>query len=167
MKPRHKRLILIALGLAGLGIATALVLTAFRENLVFFYSPTQVANNEVPQGRSFRIGGLVEKGSLQRAADGLTVSFEVTDTVKTIPVRYRGLLPDLFKECKGVVTQGRLDPDGTFVATEVLAKHDENYMPKEAADAVNKAHASADRTRTKCTAEDMGQMMRKTAQVKP
>ena len=114
MKPRHKRIALIVGGLAGLGIAAALVLSAFQENLVFFYSPTQVANKEAPQGKSFRIGGLVEQGSLKRGSDGLTVTFNVTDTAKVIPVTYSGILPDLFKEGKGVVAQGRLQPDGTL-----------------------------------------------------
>ena len=140
MKPRHKRIALIIGGLAGLGIAAALVLSAFQENLVFFYSPTQVANKEAPQGKSFRIGGLVEQGSLKRGSDGLTVTFNVTDTAKVIPVTYSGILPDLFKEGKGVVAQGRLQPDGSFKAHEVLAKHDENYMPPEAAHAVEQAH---------------------------
>ena len=140
MKPRHKRIALIVGGLAGLGIAAALVLSAFQENLVFFYSPTQVANKEAPQGKSFRIGGLVEQGSLKRGGDGLTVTFNVTDTAKVIPVTYSGILPDLFKEGKGVVAQGRLQPDGTFKAHEVLAKHDENYMPPEAAHALEQAN---------------------------
>ena len=139
MEPRHKRIALIVGGLAGLGIAAALVLSAFQENLVFFYSPTQVANKEAPQGKSFRIGGLVEQGSLKRGSDGLTVTFNVTDTAKVIPVTYSGILPDLFKEGKGVVAQGRLQPDGSFKAHEVLAKHDENYMPPEAAHAVEQA----------------------------
>ena len=140
MKPRHKRMALIVGGLAGLGIAAYLVLSAFQENLVFFYSPTQVVNQEAPQGKAFRIGGLVQEGSLKRGSDGLTVSFNVTDTAKVIPVTYSGILPDLFKEGKGVVAQGRLQPDGTFKAHEVLAKHDENYMPPEAAHAVEQAH---------------------------
>ena len=139
MKSRHKRIALIVGGLAGLGIAAALVLSAFQENLVFFYSPTQVANKEAPQGKSFRIGGLVEQGSLKRGSDGLTVTFNVTDTAKVIPVTYSGILPDLFKEGKGVVAQGRLQPDGSFKAHEVLAKHDENYMPPEAAHALEQA----------------------------
>ena len=128
MKSRHERLALILGGVAVLAIAATLVLSAFQENLVFFYSPTQVANKEAPQGKSFRIGGLVEQGSLKRGSDGLTVTFNVTDTAKVIPVTYSGILPDLFKEGKGVVAQGRLQPDGTFKAHEVLAKHDENYM---------------------------------------
>ena len=140
MKPRYKRLGWILGGLAVLGVAAALVLSAFRSNLVFFYTPTQIATNEAPQGRPFRVGGLVEPGSLARESNSLTVRFRVTDTAQSIPVTYTGLLPDLFKEGKGVVAQGRLGPDGVFHATEVLAKHDENYMPPAAADAVKKAH---------------------------
>lgn len=136
MKPRHKKLMFIAIGLAGLGIVAALVLNAFRSNLVFFFSPTQIMANEAPQGKTFRLGGLVQQGSLQREADGLTVRFIVTDTAKSIPVEYKGILPDLFKEGKGVVTQGKLGSDGVFRAQEVLAKHDENYMPPEAAHAL-------------------------------
>ena len=137
MKPRHKRLAAIVGGLAALGAATALVLTAFQENLVFFFTPSQVAAQEAPQGRLFRIGGMVEKGSVKR--DGVEVRFVVTDTAKTIPVTYRGPLPDLFREGKGVVAQGTLGADGVFQAREVLAKHDENYMPPEAAHAVDAA----------------------------
>jgi cytochrome c-type biogenesis protein CcmE len=140
MKPRHKRLVLIGTGLALLGGAAFLILNAFQSNLVFFYSPSQVAAHEAPQGRAFRIGGLVQAGSLQRQADGVTVRFTVTDTAQSIPVTYTGILPDLFKEGKGVVAQGELGPDGVFHAREVLAKHDENYMPPEAAEAVEKAH---------------------------
>ena len=139
MKPRHRRFAWIAAGVAALGLAAALVLNAFQSNLVFFFTPTQVASKEAPQGRAFRIGGLVEKGSLTRDADSLTVRFRVTDTAQTIPVVYTGLLPDLFKEGKGVVAQGSLAPDGSFRATEVLAKHDENYMPPEAKAAVDRA----------------------------
>ena len=128
MKPRTKRLLAILGGLAALGAATALVLSAFQENLVFFFTPTQVAANEAPKGRLFRIGGMVEKGSVKR--DGVEVRFVVTDTAKTIPVVYRGPLPDLFREGKGVVAQGVLNADGVFQAREVLAKHDENYMPR-------------------------------------
>jgi cytochrome c-type biogenesis protein CcmE len=127
----------IALGVAALGIATALVLLAFEKNLVFFFTPSQVAANEAPQGKTFRIGGMVVVGSVKR--EGVEVSFAVTDTAKTIPVLYRGPLPDLFREGKGVVAQGRLGDDGVFRAREVLAKHDENYMPPEAAHAVEKA----------------------------
>ena len=137
MKPRTKRLLAILGGLAALGAATALVLSAFQENLVFFFTPTQVAANEAPKGRLFRIGGMVEKGSVQRS--GVEVRFVVTDTAKTIPVVYRGPLPDLFREGKGVVAQGQLNADGVFQAREVLAKHDENYMPPEAAHAVESA----------------------------
>jgi cytochrome c-type biogenesis protein CcmE len=141
MKPRHKRLIAIAAGVVALGVAAALVLNAFQQNLVFFFTPSQVAANEAPQGRTFRIGGMVEKGSVKR--EGVEVKFVVTDTAKTIPVVYQGALPDLFREGKGVVAQGQLGPDGVFRAREVLAKHDENYMPPEAAEAVQKAHEAA------------------------
>jgi cytochrome c-type biogenesis protein CcmE len=141
MKPRHKRLIAIAAGVVALGVAAALVLNAFQQNLVFFFTPTQVAANEAPQGRTFRIGGMVEKGSVKR--EGVEVRFVVTDTAKTIPVVYSGALPDLFREGKGVVAQGQLGADGVFRAREVLAKHDENYMPPEAAEAVQKAHEAA------------------------
>lgn len=139
MKPRHKKLALIVLVLAILGVAAALVLNAFNSNLVFFFSPTQVANGEAPTSRAFRIGGLVEEGSIRREADGLTTRFVVTDTAKTMPVTYTGILPDLFKEGKGVVAEGRLGADGLFAATQVLAKHDENYMPPEAASAIEQA----------------------------
>jgi cytochrome c-type biogenesis protein CcmE len=143
MKTRHKRLILITAGLGTLGLAAWLVLSAFQQNMVFFFTPTQVFSGEAPKGRSFRIGGMVEEGSVKRQADGVTVAFVVTDTAKTIPVTYKGILPDLFKEGKGVVAQGKLGADGSFVADEVLAKHDENYMPSEAAYAVKKAHEDA------------------------
>ncbi len=142
MKPRHKRIALIAGALAALGIAATLILNAFQSNLVFFFTPTQVMAHEVPQGKSFRIGGMVEEGSLKRQPDGVTVRFMVTDTVKSVPVAYKGILPDLFREGKGVVAQGKLDADGVFAAAEVLAKHDENYMPPEAADAVERARKS-------------------------
>jgi cytochrome c-type biogenesis protein CcmE len=139
MKPRHKKLALIVLVLAGLGVAVALVLNAFNSNLVFFFSPTQVAAGEAPINRAFRIGGLVEEGSIKREADGLTTRFVVTDTARTMPVTYTGILPDLFKEGKGVVAEGRLGADGLFAANQVLAKHDENYMPPEAASAIEQA----------------------------
>jgi cytochrome c-type biogenesis protein CcmE len=141
MKPRHKRFAMIGGGLAALAVAAAFVLTAFRENLVFFFTPSQIAANEVPHGRAFRIGGMVEPGSVKRQPDGVTVQFMVTDTAKSVKVVFRGILPDLFREGKGVVTQGRLGPDGTFVASEVLAKHDENYMPPAAADAIKQAQS--------------------------
>ncbi len=139
MKARHKRLTLIGAGLLLLGLGAWLVLSAFQKNLVFFFTPSQVLSGEAPNGRSFRIGGMVEVGSLQRQSDGVSVNFVVTDTVKKVPVQYKGILPDLFKEGKGVVTQGRLQADGRFMAEEVLAKHDENYMPPEAAYAVKQA----------------------------
>ena len=142
MTPRKKRFTMIGLGLAALGIASALVLNAFNSNLVFFFTPTQIENGEAPKGRTFRLGGLVEAGTLKREGDGLTVHFVVTDTVKRIPVTYKGILPDLFKEGKGAVAQGQLGADGTFVASEVLAKHDENYMPPEVAEAIAKAKKS-------------------------
>jgi cytochrome c-type biogenesis protein CcmE len=143
VKPRHKRIAWIAAGVAALGIATALVLTAFNKNLVFFFTPSQVAANEAPVGRTFRIGGMVVPGSLKRS--GVEVHFVVTDTAKSMNVVYRGQLPDLFKEGKGVVAQGQLGPDGIFTAREVLAKHDENYMPPEAAHALEQG-AKAQKT---------------------
>ena len=142
MKPRHKKLTIIIASVAALGISATLVLDAFQSNLVFFFSPSQVAANEAPQGKSFRIGGLVEEGSVKRQSDGVTVNFVVTDTAKVIPVVYTGILPDLFKEGKGVVAQGKLSSDGIFRADEVLAKHDENYMPPEAAAALEQASNS-------------------------
>lgn len=141
MKTRHKRLLLIAAGLVILGLVAALVLNAFQSNLVFFFSPSQVAAGEAPKGKSFRIGGLVKESSLRREADGVTLAFVITDTAHDIPVRYKGILPDLFKEGKGAVAQGKLGDDGLFTASEVLAKHDENYMPPEAAKAVGDAQA--------------------------
>ena len=137
MKPRHRRAAIVIGVLAAVGTAVALVLNAFNANLVFFYTPSQIAAKEAPQGRTFRIGGLVQAGSVAR--DGVTVRFIVTDTAQTVPVRYEGVLPDLFKEGKGVVAQGQLGADGVFAAREVLAKHDENYMPPEAADALAQA----------------------------
>ena len=138
MKMRHKKLILIGVAVIGLGVVATLVLNAFRSNLVFFFTPTQVVKGEAPLDRAFRIGGLVESGSLRREPDGVTAHFRVTDKAQTIPVTYKGLLPDLFKEGKGVVAQGRLN-NSVFVADQVLAKHDENYMPPEAASALEKA----------------------------
>jgi cytochrome c-type biogenesis protein CcmE len=142
LKPRHKRLVLLAGALAALGVATLLVLSAFRKNLVFFFTPTQVLSGEAPRGRSMRIGGLVETGTLRRQPDGVTVSFAVTDLAHDVTVSYRGILPDLFKEGKGVVAQGRLGDDHVFVADQVLAKHDENYMPPDAADALKRGAAA-------------------------
>lgn len=134
---------LILGGIGVLGLVAALVLNAFQSNLVFFFSPTQVAAGEAPKGKPFRIGGLVKEGSLQREADGVTLRFVVTDTEKELPVAFKGILPDLFREGRGAVAQGRLNDSGLFVASEVLAKHDENYMPPEAAKAVGDAHARA------------------------
>lgn len=139
MKRRHKRVAFIVAGLAGLAVAAYLVASAFRNNLVFFFSPTQVAAKEAPVDRTFRIGGLVQEGTLQRDNDGLTVRFTVTDTAANIPVVYKGILPDLFKEGRGCVAQGKLGSDGVFHADQVLAKHDENYMPPQAGDAIDKA----------------------------
>ena len=142
MKPRSKRALAVVLALAALGVASALVLRAFQSNLVFFFSPSQVVADEAPRERSFRIGGLVEEGSIKRDGQSLTVQFAVTDLAHKIPVSYTGLLPDLFKEGKGVVAEGKFDVDGTLVATRVLAKHDENYMPKEAYDSLKRAAES-------------------------
>jgi len=144
MKPRNKRAFIIIGVLAAVGVAVALVLNAFNSNLVFFYTPSQIASKEEPQGRTFRIGGLVKEGSVAR--DGVTVHFTVTDTIQSVPVRFEGILPDLFKEGKGVVAQGKLGNDGVFTAREVLAKHDENYMPPEAAEALKQAAATKAQT---------------------
>lgn len=148
MKRRHKRIAFILVGLAGLGIASYFVASAFRNNLVFFFSPTQVAAKEAPVNRTFRIGGLVEDGTLKRDPDGLTVRFTVTDTATNVPVVYKGILPDLFKEGRGCVAQGKLGPDGVFYAESVLAKHDENYMPPEAGHAIDKAKHAQEAAKT-------------------
>ncbi|OGA25430.1 MAG: cytochrome c biogenesis protein CcmE [Betaproteobacteria bacterium RIFCSPLOWO2_02_FULL_67_19] len=148
MKPRHKRLALIGGGLAALAVAAALVLNAFQSNLVFFFSPSQIAAGEAPRDRAFRVGGLVQAGSVKRNPEGLTVNFVVTDTAKDITVLYTGSLPDLFREGKGVVAQGKLGADGVFRATEVLAKHDENYMPPDAQHAVEQAQKAQKTLRT-------------------
>jgi len=145
VKPRNKRLAAIALGVVALGIATALVLGAFQKNLVFFFTPTQVEAGQAPRERTFRVGGLVKQGSLQR--DQMTVRFVITDTARDMAVRYTGILPDLFKEGKGAVAQGRLGAHGEFIATEVLAKHDENYMPPEAQHAIDTAHQATHGTK--------------------
>lgn len=139
MKPRRKRLLWVLAGVTLVGLAVTLVLRALDANVMFFYSPSQIHAGEAPQGAAFRIGGLVEVGSLQRSADGLQVQFMVTDEVQRVPVRYQGLLPDLFREGKGVVASGKLQANGVFEASEVLAKHDENYMPPEAAKALEDA----------------------------
>lgn len=143
MKPRQKRLVYIVVALGAVGLAVGLVLNGLKDNVSLYFTPTQVYNKEVPQDRSFRIGGLVEAGSLKREGDGLTVHFVITDLKKSLPVVYRGILPDLFKEGKGVVAQGKMEADGLMHASEVLAKHDENYMPPEAADALKKAKVQA------------------------
>jgi cytochrome c-type biogenesis protein CcmE len=140
MKPRHQRFLLIALGIAALAIAGMFVLNAFQSNLVFFFTPTQVSQGEAPKGRAFRVGGMVKEGSLKK--DGEHVEFVVTDFAHDVPVTYKGMLPDLFKEGKGVVAQGKLSADNQFTASEVLAKHDENYMPPEAKHALDKAEAA-------------------------
>jgi cytochrome c-type biogenesis protein CcmE len=143
MKSRHKTLALIGGALAILGIIAALVLNALNSNIALYISPTDVAAGKAPQDKTFRIGGMVKEGSISRQADGVTIAFIMTDTEKDIPVNYKGILPDLFKEGKGAVAQGKLTPAGTFIASEVLAKHDENYMPPEAAKAVEDAQARA------------------------
>jgi cytochrome c-type biogenesis protein CcmE len=142
MTRRQQRLLLVTASLAALAVAAWLILSAFQKNLVFFFTPTQVVAGEAPRNKSFRMGGMVEQNSLRREADGVTVSFVVTDLAQRLPVRYRGILPDLFREGKGVVAQGRLGGDMRFVAEEVLAKHDENYMPPDAAYALKAAQAA-------------------------
>lgn len=148
MKRRHKRVAFILVGLGALSLAAYLAASAFRQNLVFFFSPTQVAAKEAPVNHSFRVGGLVQEGSLKRDTDGLTVRFTVTDTAANVPVVYKGILPDLFKEGRGCVAQGRLDGNGVFVADQVLAKHDENYMPPEAGAAIDKAKHAKEAAKT-------------------
>src|SRR5437870_5361401 len=139
LRRRHKRIIFICACLAAIGAATWLALGAFRNNLVCFFSRTQVAAKEAPVNKTFRIGGLVQNGTLKRDSDGLTVRFTVTDTATNIPVVYKGILPDLFKEGRGCVAQGRVGSDGVFYADQIMAKHDENYMPPEAARALDQA----------------------------
>ena len=156
MKRRHKRIVFIVTSLAALGLATWLVLGAFRNNLVFFFSPTQVVAKEAPVGRTFRIGGLVENGSLKRDTDGLTIRFVVTDTANTLPVVYKGILPDLFKEGRGCVAQGKVGTDGVFYADQIMAKHDENYMPPEAARALDQAK---DMEKVKNSANEAGRTL--------
>ena len=138
MKPKRRRLVFVVAGMLLLGAAAGLVLYAMNDSLVFFYSPSDLATKDVPPGRTLRLGGLVETGSVERDG-GTTVHFRVTDMAETVPVVYTGILPDLFREGQGVVAQGTLGPDGVFVAIEVLAKHDENYMPKEVVDALKKS----------------------------
>lgn len=140
MDAKMKKIALIGGAVAVVGVGLTLALQAFNENLVFFFSPTQVAAKEAPEGRTFRLGGVVEPGSVERQGDGVTVAFKITDTAQSVPVVYKGILPDLFSEGQGVVAQGKLDGHGVFTASEVLAKHDENYMPPEAAKALEDAH---------------------------
>lgn len=153
MKNRHKKFAFIAAGVAAIGIATALVLNAFQGNIVFFFSPTQVVAKEAPVDRAFRLGGMVETGTLRREDDGLTIRFVVTDMANKINVVYKGITPDLFREGKGVVAQGRLSENGTFEAAEVLAKHDENYMPPEVAQALEKGKAATAQSAVRVTAD--------------
>jgi cytochrome c-type biogenesis protein CcmE len=157
MKARHKRFGLISAGLALLVVAVVLITNSFRSNLVFFFTPTQVEAGEAPKSGGFRIGGMVEMGSIKRLPDGLRVEFKVTDTAKTMPVIYKGILPDLFKEGKGVVAEGKLGANGIFEADQVLAKHDENYMPPEAAAAI--AAAKANKTVLKPEVKPAGSAM--------
>ncbi|MDP6705207.1 MAG: cytochrome c maturation protein CcmE [Alphaproteobacteria bacterium] len=139
MKRKHKRLWIVISALAGLAAVVALVLVAFEDSIVFFYSPSDIVEKEPPPGRRLRLGGLVEEKSVTRGADGVTISFRVTDTENTVPVSFRGMLPDLFREGQGVVAEGRLDESGVLIASQVLAKHDENYMPAEVAEALKEA----------------------------
>jgi cytochrome c-type biogenesis protein CcmE len=136
---RKRRLMMVGLLVVGVGIAAALALSAFRENILYFYSPTEVLSGQAPVGHKFRLGGLVVEDSVQRETDGLTVHFGLTDTASEIQVSYSGILPDLFREGQGIVAHGRLDEEGRFIADEVLAKHDENYMPPEVAEALKEA----------------------------
>jgi cytochrome c-type biogenesis protein CcmE len=139
MTRKQKRLTTVIAGLLLLGAAAALVLTALKENLVYFKSPTEILAEPPTNSRSIRLGGLVEEGSLERQADGVTVLFAITDLANSVPVTYKGILPDLFREGQGVITQGKLGPDGVFLADEVLAKHDETYMPPEVAEALRES----------------------------
>src|SRR5438132_1113587 len=158
MKKRHKRIAFIVASVAASGFVTWLVLGAFRQNLVFFFSTTQVAAKEAPVNKTFRIGGLVENGSLKRDSDGLTIRFVVTDTANTLPVVYKGILPDLFKEGRGCVAQGKVGTDGVFYADQIMAKHDENYMPPEAARALDQAK---DMDKVKNSANEAGRTLSK------
>ncbi len=148
MTPRRKRMLVIGLLVVGMGLATALILQAFNENLMYFYSPTDVQAGKAPEARDFRIGGLVVVGSVQRATDKLAVEFTLSDLKQEVVVRYEGILPDLFREGQGIVANGKLGPDGVFAAREVLAKHDENYMPPEVADALGRPGPDATLTRS-------------------
>ncbi|MCF6229247.1 MAG: cytochrome c maturation protein CcmE [Gammaproteobacteria bacterium] len=154
MKPRNKRLLVVLVGLLGLATVATLVMNAFNSNMVFFYSPTQVLNNEAPRDHTFRLGGIVEEGSLARANDGLTVTFNVTDGLEIVPVKYVGILPDLFREGQGIVAQGKWGSDSVFTAKEVLAKHDENYMPPEVAEALEAAEKEKAAREARATAQE-------------
>ena len=149
MTPRRKRMMIIGLLVAGMGLATALILNAFNQNLMYFYSPSDVSAGKAPAARDFRIGGLVVAGTVKRAEEKLDVEFTLTDMKQQVVVRYDGILPDLFREGQGIVANGRLGPDGVFIAREVLAKHDENYMPPEVAEALG--HPGPDATLTRST----------------
>ena len=142
MTPRRKRLLAVIAIVAGVGAATALAMRAFNDNLLYFYNPTQVLAGDAPKGRTFRIGGMVTEGSLKRTEGTLAVQFVVTDYQHSVPVHYEGLLPDLFREGQGVIAHGHLTPTGEFVADEVLAKHDENYMPPEVAESLHQPTAA-------------------------
>ena len=139
MKPKRRRLYLVLVGMATLGVAVALVLVAFQDNLVFFNSPTDIYEKDIPPDKRFRLGGLVVEDSIRQESDGLTTVFDVTDLARTVQVRFTGILPNLFREGQGVVTEGRLDANGVFIATQVLARHDENYIPKEVVDSLKKS----------------------------
>ncbi len=142
MRPKRKRrLYLVALLLVGVGGAAALALTAFEQNLRYFITPTEIVDGKAPKDRAFRTGGLVKPGTVKRAEDGVTVGFTVTDNVNDTRIAYKGILPDLFREGQGIVANGRMRADGVFVANEVLAKHDENYMPPEVAQSLKQAGA--------------------------
>ncbi|MDR2625602.1 MAG: cytochrome c maturation protein CcmE [Zoogloeaceae bacterium] len=155
MKARHQRLLLIVAALGALALIAALVFSALKENVAFFYSPSDIKANKAPQNKLFRVGGQVEVGSLKRQEDGVTVRFVVTDNIACVPVQYQGVLPDLFSEGKGAVVQGRLNDDGIFIAQEVIAKHDENYMPPEVAQAMQTAHAeNAGNPQSQCQLPD-------------
>jgi cytochrome c-type biogenesis protein CcmE len=142
MKKRHKRIIFIICAVGALAVCMGLVLSALKSNVAFFMSPTEVAANQAPPGKTIRVGGLVENGTFKHDPDGLTMRFAITDTAHRIPVVYKGIKPDLFKEGSGCVAEGRVGPDGVFYADKVMAKHDENYMPPEAGEALDKAKAA-------------------------
>jgi cytochrome c-type biogenesis protein CcmE len=141
MRPRRQRMVFVAVIVIGVAVAATLALTAFRENMLYFFSPSQISAGEAPAQRTVRVGGLVVAGSVKREGDGLTVVFDLTDTAETITVAYTGILPDLFREGQGIVAMGKIGGDGIFVAEEVLAKHDENYMPPEVHEALKTAQS--------------------------